>query len=70
MEWDREWLTTDEVARTLGVSGQTVRRWIAERRLRAQVIHSGARNTYRVRTAELVDFRRRNVADSWDDDWE
>jgi excisionase family DNA binding protein len=70
MEWDRDWHTTDEVARALGVSSQTVRRWIAERLLRAEVIHAGGRNTYRVRAGDLADFRRRHVADSWDDDWE
>jgi len=45
-----EWLTTEEIAETLKVGSETVRRWIRSRKLPAQNIGG----TYRVRRADVV----------------
>jgi excisionase family DNA binding protein len=65
-----EWMTTTEVALELGVSDDTVRRHIRERRLRASQIASGERVTFRVRRRDLDEFRAAYVRDTIDDDWE
>ena len=63
-------LTVAEIADLLGVSSETVRRHIRERRLRATVLTTGHRVTYRIRPADYEAFRRDFVRDSFRDDWE
>jgi excisionase family DNA binding protein len=68
---DKPWLTTSEVADELGVSADTVRRLIKDRRLRASAIAVGrARVTLRVRRGDLEAFRHAYVKDTATDDWE
>ena len=65
------WLTTVEVAAELGLSPDTVRRLIHERRLRASAIDVGrGRVTLRVRRSDLDAFRQAYVKDTQNDDWE
>jgi excisionase family DNA binding protein len=58
------------VAEELGVSDDTVRRWIADQALRASAIVVGRRVTLRVSRADLEAFRARHVRDTTTDDWE
>lgn len=64
------WLTTAEVADDLGLSPDTVRRLIRERRLRATAITVGRRVTLRIRRSDLDAFRAVYVKDTVSDDWE
>jgi excisionase family DNA binding protein len=64
------WMHTTEVADELGLSGETVRRLIRERRLRASAIGVGDRTTYRIRRSDLEHFRQAYVRDTTVDDWE
>jgi excisionase family DNA binding protein len=64
------WYSTQEVAELLGVSSETVRRFIAKKLLGATVISAGERPTYRISEAALADFRRRHVHDSLADEQE
>ena len=64
------WLTTDEVGRRLGVTSQTVRRLIHERKLRARVLTSQSRPIYRVSERALGEFQARYHLDTFEDDWE
>ena len=67
----KPWLTTSEVAGELGLSTDTVRRLIRERRLRATAITVGrSRTTLRVRRTDLDAFRLAYVKDTAIDDWE
>ena len=66
----KPWLTTAEVADDLGLSTDTVRRLIRERRLRATAITAGRRITLRVRRTDLEAFRLAYVKDTVNDDWE
>ncbi len=66
----KRWYSTQEVAAELGVSAETVRKFIHERRLAARVILGGKRPMFRVSADALADFRRRWVRDSVRDDWE
>lgn len=66
----KPWLTTSEVAEELGVSPDTVRRLIRDRRLRASAIRAGRRITLRVRRTDLDAFRVAYVKDTVRDDWE
>lgn len=61
-----EWKTTREIADELGVSDDTVRRYIAEGWLRAQAIIASrhARVTLRVHQRDLDAFRVRYVRDT------
>jgi excisionase family DNA binding protein len=62
---DRErWMTTEEVAHLLGVTRQTISRWIREGRLPARAIASGPRVIYRIRYSAFIEFVRRYVRDS------
>lgn len=72
MDRDDTWLTTTEAAGILGVSDDTVRRYIHHRRLRATVILApgSGRPTFRIRRAEFVAFQMRHTRDSVADDWE
>lgn len=56
-------MTTTEVAQKLGVTRQTVGRWIRERHLKALRIRVGRRATYRIATTDFRDFVRRYVED-------
>jgi excisionase family DNA binding protein len=66
------WLTTSDVADDLGVSGETVRRYIRTGRLRASAFvgASSGRTTYRIARAAFTDFRTAYVKDTGRDDWE
>ena len=55
------WMTTIEIADALGVSRQTVSRWIREGRLPATAIAVGPRRIYRVRHGDYLAFVRRYV---------
>lgn len=71
MGGDRDWLTVPEIAAELGVRPMTVRRWIHERRLRAEaILHAPGHTTLRVRRDDYLAFRRAYVRDTLDDDWE
>ena len=63
-------LTVAEIAELVGMSSETVRRYIRERRLRASVLTTGQRVTYRIRLADYEAFRDEFVRDSFRDDWE
>jgi excisionase family DNA binding protein len=64
------WMHTTEVADELGLSAESVRRLIRERRLRASAIVVGGRATYRIRRTDFERFRRIYVRDTTQDDWE
>ncbi len=64
------WYTTQEVAAILGMSGETVRRHIRERRLAAIVFTSGERPVFRISEEALSAFRKTYTRDSIKDDWE
>jgi excisionase family DNA binding protein len=70
METRDRWMHTTEVADELGLSAETVRRLIRERRLRASAIVVGGRKTYRIRRSDLERFRQVYVRDTTLDDWE
>jgi excisionase family DNA binding protein len=53
--------STEQIAQALGVTSQTVRRWIRGGYLRADVIKVGRRSTYRVREKDYQTFRRQFV---------
>ncbi len=58
------WMTTAEVAEWIGVTRQTVARWIRDGRLKARRIElSGGRSIYRVRRADLIRFAREYIRD-------
>jgi excisionase family DNA binding protein len=57
-------MTTEEVAQLLGVTRQTVSRWIREGRLGARAIQSGSRVIYRIRYSSFVAFVKRYVRDT------
>ncbi len=59
-----QWLSTEEVAREIGgVTPRWVRRQIEVGRLRARVLLTGERATYRIGTADLAEFRSAYVLD-------
>ena len=61
MDADR-WLSTEEVAREIGgVTPRWVRRQIEVGRLRARVLLTGERATYRIRNTDLTEFRAQYV---------
>ena len=64
------WYSTQEIAARLGVTSETVRTLIRERRLAARVILGGSRRTFRISSEALADFQRSYVRDSIRDDWE
>lgn len=57
-------MTTEEVAQQLGVTRQTVSRWIREGRLGARAIQSGPRVINRIGYRSFVAFVRRYVRDT------
>ena len=59
-----EWLSTEDVARSIGgVTPRWVRKQIEWGRLRALVLLTGDRVTFRIRSADLSDFVSRFVID-------
>lgn len=70
MDLRDRWLHTTEVADELGVSPETVRRFIRMRVLRASVLFINGRRTFRVLRSELDRFKVAHVMDSVTDDWE
>lgn len=62
---DHDYLTTADAAARIGVSRQTIDRWIRLKLLKATRIEVGARAVYRIRPADLADFVRRYVRDEW-----
>jgi hypothetical protein len=58
------WYSTEDVARLIGgVSSRWVRIQIEEGRLRARVLLTGRRATYRIRDADLTAFVKTHVLD-------
>lgn len=70
MESDDDWMRTTDVAAELGVTSESVRRFIREQRLRATAIVSGGRTTFRIRRRDFEVFRQVYVKDTTKDDWE
>lgn len=66
----RVWLTPAEIAQELGVTGETVRRWIRERRLAASARVVNERISYRVSRSSYEEFCRDHIRDTMTDDWE
>lgn len=64
------WYTTKEVADLLGITSESVRRLIYDRRLAATVITGGSRPTFRISAEALAAFRRTYVRDTMHEDWE
>ena len=59
-----EWLSTEDVARSIGgVTPRWVRKQIECGRLRARVLLTGERVTFRISCADLADFVSRFVID-------
>jgi excisionase family DNA binding protein len=65
-----EWVTTGAAAEALGVTAETVRRYIRTGRLRAQVIGGGERPTFRIRRTDLEAFLSTYARDTAVDEWE
>lgn len=61
---DEEWLSTEEVADEIGVTPQSVRRYIGSGKLHARVLLTGARPTYRIRRHDLDAFLTRFTRDA------
>jgi len=59
MDRPPEWLSTEQVARQIGMSPEWVRRQILAGRLRATVFKTGRRPTYRIDKRDLQDFLSR-----------
>ncbi len=62
---DEQFMTSAEVAARIGVTRQTVARWIRDGRLPARRIRVGDRTIYRIRRRDFVEFVRRYVQDDW-----
>lgn len=58
-----DWLTTAEAAARIGVTRQTIARWIREGKLPARRIQVGQRAIYRIDRRDLVAFVKQYVAD-------
>ncbi len=63
---DDEWMTSGHVAARLGVTRQTVDRWIRLGRLRAIRIEVGVGARYRIRRRDFEAFVRRYVSGEFD----
>lgn len=59
----QRWLTTTQAAELIGVTRQTIARWIREGRLHARRIQVGERAIYRIEPTELAAFARRYIED-------
>ncbi len=62
---DDDLLTSTEAAQLMGVTRQTVERWVRENGLRAKVEVRGRRKVYRFRRIDLRDFARRWLDERW-----
>lgn len=62
----QEWMSTEEVAREIGMTPQWVRRQINDGRLSARVFEVGERRTFRVSREQLETFLLRFSFDSAD----
>ena len=51
-----KWLSSDNIAKTLGVNRDTVRRWLRTGALKA--VYVGGRTGYRIRESDLEAFLR------------
>jgi excisionase family DNA binding protein len=68
---DEDWISTGEAARRLGLrNSESIRRYIKEGRIRAQVLTGDGRVVYRIRAADLRAFEQRYLKDSITDEWE
>jgi hypothetical protein len=59
MSKPEQWLSTEELAREIGMSPDWVRRQVAAGRLAARVWDVGKRSTIRIRRRDADDFIRR-----------
>lgn len=59
-------LTSSACAARLGVTRQTITRWIREQKLPARAIRVHGRAVYRIRPEDLNRFAERYVSDTWD----
>lgn len=64
MEWRNEWLSTEDVARELGMSPDWVRAQVAAGRLKARTWTTGRRSTIRIRRRDLDEFVSRHSSTS------
>ena len=64
------WMSTEQVARQVGMTPEWVRRQIVAGRLRARVFHTGDRPTYRIREADFHRFMRQWSVRTDSPDWE
>jgi excisionase family DNA binding protein len=55
----RTWLSTEEAASRVGMTGEWVRRQIVVGRLRATAFETGRRRTYRIRSDDWARFLAR-----------
>ncbi len=55
----RTWLSTEEAARRVGMTGEWVRRQILAGRLSATAFETGRRRTYRIRSDDWARFLAR-----------
>lgn len=67
---DREWLSTQDAARRLGMTSEWVRRQILEERLVARFYLVGRRRTYRIHISDLRRFEIAYLRLSTDEDRE
>jgi excisionase family DNA binding protein len=63
MTTDDEFWTVDEVATSLRVSNETVRRWIRSGHLKASRVGSSPRSPLRIRQSEVDRLANRNPTD-------
>lgn len=67
---EREWYSTNQVAQTVGMTAQWVRRQIDAGRLNARYFDGAGRRTYRIHRSDLREFQRRYGHDSIDDGYD
>ena len=56
MAEQRPWWTVEQVAETLQVNPETVRRWIRRGWLKARLLGKSTRSGYRIAAADLAEF--------------
>jgi excisionase family DNA binding protein len=66
----RRWLSTEQIAERVGMTGEWVRRQIIAGRLRALVFRTGSRATYRISEADLRHFMAEWSVATDDPEWE
>jgi hypothetical protein len=67
---NQNWLSTEQVARRVGMTPEWVRRQIVAGRLSARVFRTGDRATYRIAERAFREFMRRWSRRTDDPDWE